>query len=234
MQTGTNVFQVLPTAEPHINVPNSTAHRYKACLQTKLAICFQQGFRCRTSKHATPPTRFSPRKKAKHPPAQQLDHQGLGRDRQGPDDGSRTEQSRAAGWETAEVEECKTPEAACITQACSPAVEVTGKREAGGGQQAAVKPEGGDAAAPMGRVSASMEASVMAMPATDAAPAAAAVAEAAAQAMMAEVCRKARGRQNICLEGAVGVPERLGDHPLRLIILGNNPSDHAWCGPLYI
>jgi len=30
------------------------------------------------------------------------------------------------------------------------------------------------------------------------------------------------------LQDAVGVPEKLGDHPLRLIIVGHNPSDHAW------
>jgi len=30
------------------------------------------------------------------------------------------------------------------------------------------------------------------------------------------------------LQDAPGVPEKLGDHPLRLIIVGHNPSDHAW------
>lgn len=30
------------------------------------------------------------------------------------------------------------------------------------------------------------------------------------------------------LQDAPGVPERLGDQPLRLIIVGHNPSDHAW------
>ena len=30
------------------------------------------------------------------------------------------------------------------------------------------------------------------------------------------------------LKDAPGVPEKLGDHPLRLIIVGHNPSDHAW------
>lgn len=30
------------------------------------------------------------------------------------------------------------------------------------------------------------------------------------------------------LQDAPGLPERLGDHPLRLIIVGHNPSDHAW------
>jgi hypothetical protein len=39
---------------------------------------------------------------------------------------------------------------------------------------------------------------------------------------------KARGKQKLCLDNAVGVPERLGDMPLRLMIVGNNPSDHAW------
>lgn len=27
-----------------------------------------------------------------------------------------------------------------------------------------------------------------------------------------------------------GVPELLGDAPLRLVLVGHNPSDHAWCG----
>ena len=26
-----------------------------------------------------------------------------------------------------------------------------------------------------------------------------------------------------------GLPEKLGDRPLRLILVGHNPSDHAWC-----
>lgn len=39
---------------------------------------------------------------------------------------------------------------------------------------------------------------------------------------------KARGKQKIPLENAKGLPERLGDMPLRLIVGGNNPSDHAW------
>jgi hypothetical protein len=26
-----------------------------------------------------------------------------------------------------------------------------------------------------------------------------------------------------------GVPELLGDAPLRLVLVGHNPSDHAWC-----
>jgi len=30
------------------------------------------------------------------------------------------------------------------------------------------------------------------------------------------------------LQDALGVPEKLGEHPLRLIIVGHNPSDHAW------
>lgn len=105
------------------------------------------------------------------------------------------------------------------------------KGEAGAEQLAAVKLEGDAAAALMERGSALAEASAASAPATDALPAAAAVVDAAAQAML-EVCRKARGKQNICLDNAVGVPELLGDHPLRLIILGNNPSDHAWWDPL--
>ncbi len=39
---------------------------------------------------------------------------------------------------------------------------------------------------------------------------------------------RARGRQKIPLENAKGLPERLGNMPLRLIVGGNNPSDHAW------
>ena len=39
---------------------------------------------------------------------------------------------------------------------------------------------------------------------------------------------RARGKQKIPLEDAKGLPERLGDMPLRLIVGGNNPSDHAW------
>lgn len=31
------------------------------------------------------------------------------------------------------------------------------------------------------------------------------------------------------LKPGIGVPEALGDQPLRLIIVGSNPSDHAWC-----
>lgn len=30
------------------------------------------------------------------------------------------------------------------------------------------------------------------------------------------------------LQDAPGLPEKLGDQPLRLIIVGHNPSDHAW------
>ncbi|GMH40337.1 hypothetical protein BSKO_08241 [Bryopsis sp. KO-2023] len=29
-------------------------------------------------------------------------------------------------------------------------------------------------------------------------------------------------------DGIVGLPEKLGDSPLRLVIVGHNPSDHAW------
>jgi hypothetical protein len=36
------------------------------------------------------------------------------------------------------------------------------------------------------------------------------------------------------LATAVGVPERLGDAPLRLIIIGTNPSDTAWCGDPFL
>ncbi|KAK9815922.1 hypothetical protein WJX72_012023 [[Myrmecia] bisecta] len=41
--------------------------------------------------------------------------------------------------------------------------------------------------------------------------------------------RKAvKERKKLCLDNAVGVPENLGDWPLRLIIVGTNPSEHAW------
>jgi TDG/mug DNA glycosylase family protein len=64
-------------------------------------------------------------------------------------------------------------------------------------------------------------------PSTSGQAAIAAAAEKAAQ-LIPDYCKKARGRQGICLDNAVGVPERLGDQPLRLIVGGNNPSDHAW------
>ncbi len=50
----------------------------------------------------------------------------------------------------------------------------------------------------------------------------------AAAAVLSEISRRARGREGINLDDAIGLPERLGDRPLRLIIGGNNPSDHAW------
>ena len=50
----------------------------------------------------------------------------------------------------------------------------------------------------------------------------------AAAAVLSEISRRARGREGINLDDAKGLPERLGDRPLRLIIGGNNPSDHAW------
>ncbi|KAK9903322.1 hypothetical protein WJX75_002770 [Coccomyxa subellipsoidea] len=40
--------------------------------------------------------------------------------------------------------------------------------------------------------------------------------------------QQGKGKQKIPLENAKGLPERLGDMPLRLIVGGNNPSDHAW------
>lgn len=49
-----------------------------------------------------------------------------------------------------------------------------------------------------------------------------------AAAMLSAISRRARGREGINLDDAKGLPERLGDKPLRLIIGGNNPSDHAW------
>ena len=52
----------------------------------------------------------------------------------------------------------------------------------------------------------------------------------AATAVLSEISRRACGKEGIDLKEAKGLPERLGDKPLRLIIGGNNPSDHAWQG----
>lgn len=60
-------------------------------------------------------------------------------------------------------------------------------------------------------------------------PPAAAAAGAEPQAfVLTAASLRARGKQKIPLENAKGLPERLGDMPLRLIVGGNNPSDHAW------
>ncbi|KAL3151326.1 hypothetical protein ABBQ38_013161 [Trebouxia sp. C0009 RCD-2024] len=40
--------------------------------------------------------------------------------------------------------------------------------------------------------------------------------------------RSRKGDELPSLQDAPGLPERLGDQPLRLIIVGHNPSDHAW------
>lgn len=40
--------------------------------------------------------------------------------------------------------------------------------------------------------------------------------------------RSSKAEQLPSLQDAPGLPEKLGDHPLRLIIVGHNPSDHAW------
>ena len=40
--------------------------------------------------------------------------------------------------------------------------------------------------------------------------------------------RNSKADQLRSLQDAPGVPEKLGDQPLRLIIVGHNPSDHAW------
>lgn len=40
--------------------------------------------------------------------------------------------------------------------------------------------------------------------------------------------RSSKAEQLPSLQDAPGVPEKLGDVPLRLIIVGHNPSDHAW------
>ena len=40
--------------------------------------------------------------------------------------------------------------------------------------------------------------------------------------------RSSKADQLPSLQDAPGVPEKLGDKPLRLVIVGHNPSDHAW------
>lgn len=40
--------------------------------------------------------------------------------------------------------------------------------------------------------------------------------------------RRTVGKVEIFEEGLDGLPERLGDDPLRMIIVGTNPSGHAW------
>lgn len=40
--------------------------------------------------------------------------------------------------------------------------------------------------------------------------------------------RRTGGKVEIFEEGLEGLPERLGDNPLRMIIVGTNPSGHAW------
>ncbi|KAG2442614.1 hypothetical protein HXX76_002699 [Chlamydomonas incerta] len=39
---------------------------------------------------------------------------------------------------------------------------------------------------------------------------------------------KSKSKSMPSLESAPGVPEKLGDAPLRLVIVGHNPSEHAW------
>lgn len=51
---------------------------------------------------------------------------------------------------------------------------------------------------------------------------------AATQASSAKRKRASKAEQLPSLQDAPGVPEKLGDQPLRLIIVGHNPSDHAW------
>ena len=46
--------------------------------------------------------------------------------------------------------------------------------------------------------------------------------------VLSEISIRARGKERLDLTKAKGLPERLGDKPLRLIIGGNNPSDNAW------
>ena len=42
--------------------------------------------------------------------------------------------------------------------------------------------------------------------------------------------RKLGEAEILAIPGLPGLPDLLGDHPLRLLIGGNNPSEHAWCG----
>lgn len=44
--------------------------------------------------------------------------------------------------------------------------------------------------------------------------------------------RKLSEAEILAIPGLPGLPDLLGDHPLRLLIGGNNPSEHAWCGRL--
>ena len=50
----------------------------------------------------------------------------------------------------------------------------------------------------------------------------------AADTVLSEISRRARGKEGINLQEAKRLPDRLGDKPLRLIVGCNNPSDHAW------
>ena len=42
--------------------------------------------------------------------------------------------------------------------------------------------------------------------------------------------RKLSEAEILAIPGLPGLPDLLGDRPLRLLIGGNNPSEHAWCG----
>ena len=42
--------------------------------------------------------------------------------------------------------------------------------------------------------------------------------------------RKLSEAEILAIPGLPGLPDLLGDGPLRLLIGGNNPSEHAWCG----
>ena len=43
--------------------------------------------------------------------------------------------------------------------------------------------------------------------------------------------RKLSEAEILAIPGLPGLPDLLGARPLRLLIGGNNPSEHAWCGP---
>ena len=66
-------------------------------------------------------------------------------------------------------------------------------------------------------------------------PAGQAPAQAPGQARVVQIAgvqlskRKLAEAEILAIPGLPGLPDLLGDQPLRLLIGGNNPSEHAWC-----
>ena len=66
-------------------------------------------------------------------------------------------------------------------------------------------------------------------------PASQAHAQAPGQARVVQIAgvqlskRKLAEAEILAIPGLPGLPDLLGDQPLRLLIGGNNPSEHAWC-----